>query len=1006
MKKIVALTVVITMLLSLFAVPAFSQSMENEGMYASGVTQGTGVPVKISSYTDYHYLRLDPANALGDFDAVQTAGGMANRYFFGLAARQWTNYTFDDNFFNVDGEPDIELAEVTWGAATGWHAEATLVYLTGAYVKDSNGDIHPYEENDTEGIDASLGIPALDGNAYYAGIAGNRIAINYITPARKAEIRELYIPEDEFDENLFNRDFHDSTTATEGSFGITQFYLPDEVVYAQGITFIDITRNVYAEAYPSTYTSNATPRGTFTVNFLPITSPNDGDVTITASDSGNTDGFDLDAIRVYKCPPLYEISGYKINSDTGETVSGWLIHLDKWINGDWEEDYVDPVETDGTGKYCFLDLPMGEYRVREDLIDDDWEQVYPGGDGFHYVTLPTENIVYGIQRNTGKIFKVDPLTADADEVYQITLESGLSFSNIGPNGLAYDKDGGYLYFVNYPGLAKLYLSDTSTQEYLGNLPGEIACADFFDGKYYYIAGGPTSSYGGATDDLYEVTFKADGDVDVATKMGDISNNTHAWTFSGDIAISPEGVIYGFGLNSGKYEFFKVNRDGSGFEVIRSTGYTFSLQLAFSGDGTLYGHDAQAGKFFEINKSTGAITEKSDGVNLYTDTASAVMSFNFENKPPVEYNIAGYKLNYTTQEGLEGWTINLYKWDETLNEGTGGWLEDIFASDETDEFGKYCFTDLPAGKYKVEEIIDDEDHWIQREPFDTTEKIYHEVTLPEDSSDCEEGPFYNFENEELFDITAYKYRYLWEDYLGSGPDNENPLEGWTMHLDRWIEEDGVWDEDYRQSGQTGANGAYTFAGLPAGTYRVREEIPENWTAIEPDDGERIIELPGDIDTGNEIAANFWNQCYSDETAWGYSSEFSHENKDVLPSSGNWGWYIEVDTTTPTSITADLYAGAGGNDLSKGAKVGQVLINYENGYISVTFEPFEGVEFEETHVWIGATQLPLKKGVMTDAPGQFPYTDGAEVQVNGNKNYVAVHAVARIPCGWYLDIDMPE
>ncbi|MDD2216003.1 MAG: fibro-slime domain-containing protein [Eubacteriales bacterium] len=323
------------------------------------------------------------------------------------------------------------------------------------------------------------------------------------------------------------------------------------------------------------------------------------------------------------------ICGYKLNGITGEPIEGVRIILEKQVGVEFV--YEDETITDADGKYYFIDLPPGTYRVTEDA--DGWVQVYP--EDSHIVTLPSKDVIYGIQRNTGKIFEINPLTADATEYYQIS--GAVPFSNVGPNGLAYDQSTGELYFTTYRGLAKLYVTDDPTEEYLGELEGEIACADFFNGKYYYIAGGTHAGYGGPTDDLYEVTFDPGGSIADISKFESISADQSAWTFDGDIAISADGVIYGFGKNNllgGGYEFFRVNRDGTGFNLIRK-GYDLSLQLAFGGDGVLYGHDAKYGRFFVVDTVDGSIAQISDGANNYTDTASGIVSYNFENEPALE-----------------------------------------------------------------------------------------------------------------------------------------------------------------------------------------------------------------------------------------------------------------------------------------------------------------------------------------------------------------------------------
>lgn len=126
----------------------------------------------------------------------------------------------------------------------------------------------------------------------------------------------------------------------------------------------------------------------------------------------------------------------------------------------------------------------------------------------------------------------------------------------------------------------------------------------------------------------------------------------------------------------------------------------------------------------------------------------------------------------------------------------------------------------------------------------------------------------------------------------------------------------------------------------------------------------------------------------DTAWAFGN---NENRDYTGSK-NWGW--NNGPLVPGTYEYPVYAGAGQNDLSKGAYIGDVTVLYENGYVTVTFAPFDGVEIQDTHVWVGNTPLPLTKSkkddpkTMTDAPGQFPYEIGDQISVTGAV-YVAVH-----------------
>lgn len=287
------------------------------------------------------------------FDAVQSAGGIANQYFFGLAARTWTNYTFDDIFWNVNGQPDIEFCEVTWG--TGWHAEAALVYLTDAYIEDSEGNIALYAGND-------------DGIGYYAGIVWNKEGINNVTAARRMEITESYFGGTRnFGGNLFEQ---------EGNFGKSLFNMPDEVVYATGITLVDITNAVYTEYNPSSYLNVSGTGALLTVNSLPIPYPNDGAVTVVSGTDGNTDGFDLDAIRVF---------GYE---DTASLTIEKVVTVGNEAEPDKEfeftiagpEDFSFGFNLKAGENQFFSSIPVGTYIITESDSGEFWTVEVTGGD--------------------------------------------------------------------------------------------------------------------------------------------------------------------------------------------------------------------------------------------------------------------------------------------------------------------------------------------------------------------------------------------------------------------------------------------------------------------------------------------------------------------------------------------------------------------------------------------------------------------------------------------------
>ncbi|MHB1457025.1 MAG: hypothetical protein ACYC0V_08940 [Armatimonadota bacterium] len=284
MKKSMLL-VAILMILLITAIPTLAITPDpndpNLLMYANAYTAGAVVGVNFDPYVPAgHPLRLNPGNALGVFDAVQTNG---DARFFGLAARTWTKYTFPDKFVNVDVQADIRFSEVTWDST--WHTEAAKVYLTDAYIRNAEGKVVPYTLDDDG--DATNGT-----RSYYAGVVWNKMGINGVSAAKRLLITQSYF--------AGTRDFEANTFVQQGNFGISLFNLPDEVVYATGIILVDITKDVYAEFNPATYLNVGGLNNGHLVTLLTL---DPLAVNAVYGTDGNTDGYDLDAIRVYKYIP-------------------------------------------------------------------------------------------------------------------------------------------------------------------------------------------------------------------------------------------------------------------------------------------------------------------------------------------------------------------------------------------------------------------------------------------------------------------------------------------------------------------------------------------------------------------------------------------------------------------------------------------------------------------------------------------------------------------------------
>jgi hypothetical protein len=333
MRRILYLTLVVALLMMTAGVAGAVTPVDpNLVMYASDYTTGDPVDVYLGGVLNGaggHPLRLNPANALGVFDASSSSDPAFNAKFFALGSRAWTTYTFDYPYWNVDGAPDLEFCEVTWSSGPSWHAEAAKVYLTGAYVRDGNGDVVAYTP------------AAGEEDGYYAGVAWNRTGIQYVSAANREAVAQSYLPAD------VTRTFVANTFSWSGVFGWTQFHLPEEVVYAAGVKLVDITASVYDD---------------------------DGSASTYA---GNTDGYDLDAIRAYRYIPwrFNDTATGATNSDgTGSRIlpkGAWFMY-NAYSGGTQTYPIQAGNPADGTniiGSYTVTPDGAGDYTVTYDIDD-------------------------------------------------------------------------------------------------------------------------------------------------------------------------------------------------------------------------------------------------------------------------------------------------------------------------------------------------------------------------------------------------------------------------------------------------------------------------------------------------------------------------------------------------------------------------------------------------------------------------------------------------------------
>jgi uncharacterized protein (DUF2141 family) len=271
-------------------------------------------------------------------------------------------------------------------------------------------------------------------------------------------------------------------------------------------------------------------------------------------------------------------------------------------------------------------------------------------------------------------------------------------------------------------------------------------------------------------------------------------------------------------------------------------------------------------------------------------------------------IAGQKFQDTNgngihdpgEPGLPGWTIVLDSVDGATHLAT-----------VTDAAGNYSFTNLDPGAYRVSE--GGQPGWVQVtvNPGDITVLSASTVTGVD------------FGNFQLGAIAGQKF----QDTNGDGlrEPGEPGLQGWTIDLDSL-------DGTTHLSTVTDANGNFSFANLPAGTYQVHEVNQPGWvqTTVGPGDvtilsGSRVTGL----DFGNFQPGSIAGQKFQDTNGNGI-----HDPGEP----GLEGWTIDLDAiggTTHLSTVTD----ANGNYNFANLPAGTYQVHEVNqpGWVQTTVDP---------------------------------------------------------------------
>ena len=206
------------------------------------------------------------------------------------------------------------------------------------------------------------------------------------------------------------------------------------------------------------------------------------------------------------------------------------------------------------------------------------------------------------------------------------------------------------------------------------------------------------------------------------------------------------------------------------------------------------------------------------------------------------------------------------------------------------------------------------------------------------------------------------------------------------------------------------GKYTISELDVDT--------DTWTVIYVvDDVSSAEPVEVDVNNGETTEVTIQNIfLFQDETIWAYSkaayddgargetvSGIVYRNNEIEGNNSEaWGWTNFINSEGTHEFL--LFAAAGQNDTERGTLVGRLIVEVyeEDGSTLAKVEYMVDAPFtiSEYHLWVGETPLPMvrrgRNNVPTAAPGQFPYTNGAIVEVDLDAGfYVAAHGVVRIP-----------
>lgn len=510
-----------------------------------------------------------------------------------------------------------------------------------------------------------------------------------------------------------------------------------------------------------------------------------------------------------------DLNGDGVRNQGENGLSSWTVFLD--LNRDGTPAADEPTQlTDADGKFTFAGVAAGDYRVAE-VVRSGWT-----------ATNPTTAFVE-VTAIDGEDAKVEFLNHGSGGTGVIT---GHVWRDLNNNGIQEAGESGVAGW-------QIYL-DLDTDRVLDpDEPFEITDGD---GNYTF-----TNILGGGAGDAidYEVVEVLTAGWEAAPGFSDnytvgvIEGQT---TIVPDFANTPveisrvEGNVWNDINGNGVRDAGEPGLGGWTIYADLNTNNALdagepSTTTSLSGNYSLIGLEPGTHRIAEIPDITFKPTSPLSGYQTVIAPNQGTRSnVNFGNQQRTDAAIGGIVFVDRDQDGIrdpgeEGLSgITVYLDDNNNGELDAGersveTSRDLFYTPDVDEAGAYRFENLAAGIYTIRQVVPSE---LSSTP--TGEREHTVVLGPtDDRSDIDSADRYR-----PSEIHGIKFDDLNGD--GSHDSGEPGLPGVTIFID--LNRNNMLDAG-EPTTITGSDGSYSFTGLDAGAYIVREIVPDGWVQTFPE-----------------------------------------------------------------------------------------------------------------------------------------------------------------------------